>query len=454
MVERRNTTFRKRPARPSLPPTARHVEEPDEEKVGYGELLFDLVFVFSIIQLSHTMARDFSVKGCFEIITLILAVWWVWIYTTWVFNFLSPESPPGRLLLVLLMFLGLVVSISIPTAYAGPRARQFAVAYVTMQVGRSLYMVVLFWSHDDEHPKRATNFVRITGWKIISGIFWILGGWAALESTRLVLWPFALTLEYLAPAHGFWLPGLGSSRSAEWDVLGAHMAERCALFILICLGESVLNIGTVISEKMPPPMSARQIAAALACFWNLILLWWTYFRFTHAQAAQFIDKHPTPGRVAREAFTYAHIPIVVGIVLTAVSMHFVLELDDVVDYNLETKAFAVVGGPFIHLFGTLWFRTVVSNRLMAPHVVGLCLLGGLYGLTWSHCISGVLLLATLTALIMFHVAAWEFHYEHHHVEVDKAKAHLRELSARVLPGLISSSQLSSDEGSALVVVDG
>jgi len=103
----------------------------EDDKVGFIELFYDLIFVFSIVQLSHTMAHHYSVLGMAEAAVMILAVWWVWIYTAWATNWLNPDCMPVRLMLFVLMFLGLVLSTSIPEAFAG-RGALFAGAYVAM----------------------------------------------------------------------------------------------------------------------------------------------------------------------------------------------------------------------------------------------------------------------------------------------------------------------------------
>src|SRR4249920_3616122 len=107
-------------------------------RVTNAELFFDLVFVFAVTQLSHTLLHHFTPLGVVQVTLLFLAVWWVWVYTTWVTNWLDPDLTPVRILLFLLMFGGLLLSTSIPTAFEG-RGLWFAIAYATMQVGRTLF---------------------------------------------------------------------------------------------------------------------------------------------------------------------------------------------------------------------------------------------------------------------------------------------------------------------------
>ncbi len=133
-----------------------------------------------------------------------MAVWWVWIYTSWVTNWLDPEKTPVRLLLFGLMLAGLVLSTSIPQAFES-KGLAFAGAYVVMQVGRSLFMV---WALKGHSPGNYHNFQRIACWLALSGLFWIAGAFAQGDA-RFALWAVALVIEYVGPSLGFRTPGLG-----------------------------------------------------------------------------------------------------------------------------------------------------------------------------------------------------------------------------------------------------
>ena len=110
-------------------------------RVTYAELFFDLVFVFAITQISHTLLAHFTPLGVLQVTLLFLAVWWVWVFTSWITNWLDPEKTPVRLLLFAMTLGGLVLSTSIPTAFDG-RGLWFAIAYATMQVGKTVFLWV------------------------------------------------------------------------------------------------------------------------------------------------------------------------------------------------------------------------------------------------------------------------------------------------------------------------
>src|SRR6185437_14924717 len=195
----------------------------DHARVTFVELFFDLVFVFAVTQLSHGLLAHLTLRGAVETGLLMLAVWWLWIFTAWITNWLDPEQRPVRVMLFVLMAAGLVLSASIPQAF-GSRGLAFALAYVFMQIGRSLFMLWTLGRHD---ARNFRNFQRILTWFIGAAVFWIAGGLAEGDK-RLVLWAIAIGIEYLMPAAGMWVPGLGRSTSLDWRIDGPHLAERCA----------------------------------------------------------------------------------------------------------------------------------------------------------------------------------------------------------------------------------
>ena len=223
---------RNRPAgrRPSL---LRERSPGDHAKVTNIELFFDLVFAFAITQLSHTLLARLTTVGALETGILFLAVWWVWIYTSFATNWLDPERSAVRLMIFALMGLGLLMSCALPHAFEA-EGLLFAGCYVAMQIGRTLF---LLWALGRAHPQLTRNFRRMTVWFSASALLWI-GGARAEHDARLLLWSIAIAVEYGAVWIGFWVPGLGRSLTRHWTIEGEHLAERCSLFVMIALGES------------------------------------------------------------------------------------------------------------------------------------------------------------------------------------------------------------------------
>jgi low temperature requirement protein LtrA len=363
-------------------------------RVTNAELFFDLVFVFAVTQLSHTLLHHFTALGAVQVTLLFLAVWWVWVYTTWVTNWLDPEQTPVRILLFLLMLGGLVLSTTIPTAFEG-RGLWFAIAYVAMQVGRTLFWLLAT-------PRHRTlvrhNAIRILVWLCVSGVFWILGGLAEGEK-RLYFWILSLAIEYVSAAVRFWTPGLGFSSVEAWAVEGGHMAERCSLFVIIALGESVVVTGSTLAELT---WSAQNIAAFVSALVGSIAMWWIYFHKGAEAGSEMISKSEQSGRVARLAYTYLHMPIVAGIILSAVADELVLKHPQ--GHSDIRTIVSAIGGPLVFLVGTILFKHSIRGFLQLSHGIGIIALAIL---AWFASDLSPLWLSILTTAIMIVVAVWE-----------------------------------------------
>ncbi len=356
-------------------------------RVTYVELFFDLVFVFAVTQLSHGLLAHPSLLGLVETGLLLMAVWWAWIFMAWVTNWLDPERAPVRIMLFVAMVVGMVMTMSIPEAF-GDRGLVFGLAFVAIQLGRSLFTA---WAMRD-HPFQSRNFIRISIWFATSGVLWIAGGLAE-GGARLALWGGALALEYVSPALGFWVPGLGRARAEEWDVEGGHLAERCALFTIIALGESILVMGATTATLAWTPMI---MAAFLASFAGSLAMWWIYFAFTAEAASEAISHAEEPGRVAREAYTYIHLLPIAGVIVTAVADEWTIH-HPLGHTDLKT-ALALIGGPFLFLLGGVLFKRAVFRAWARAQVVGLLALAALAPV--SLAVSPLALSIATTAILL------------------------------------------------------
>jgi len=365
-----------------------------QARVTYAELLFDLVFVFAVTQVSHFLLARFTPQGAIETTLLFLAVWWVWVYTAWVTNWLNPELTPVRILLFLLMLGGLVLSTSIPHAFE-TRGLWFAVAYAAMQVGRAGFFVAAV---PPASVAARRNAIRILAWLCASAVFWILGGLVEGER-RLALWGLALAIEYISPVARFWIPVYGASSIEDWYVEGGHMAERCAGFIIIALGESIVVTGASFAELS---WTTTAVAAFVAAFGASVAMWWIYFHSGAEAGSELISKSSDSGRLARSAYTYLHMPIVAGIVLSAVADDLVLT-HPVGTPDLKTQLCAI-GGPLLFLIGTILFKQNIRGWLQLSHIVGIVALA-LLALFASEL--SPLRLSVLTTVILIAVAVWE-----------------------------------------------
>jgi low temperature requirement protein LtrA len=378
----------------------RNRDDTEANSVTHIELFFDLVFVFAITQLSHFLLKHGDLAGTIETLILFCAVWWVWIHTGWVTNWLDPGRGNVRLMVIAMMSGGLVLSSAIPAAFE-ESGLMFATAYIAMQVGRTSYMV---WASRGLYPARARNFIRILFWFLISVPFWIVGALLADPVSRMVLWGVALAIEYTGPFALFRMPGLGRSSTDDWDIAGEHMAERCALFIIIALGESVLVTGATFGDL---PRDAARWQGFFTCFAVSAVMWWIYFDVGAKRASKLIAGSSNAGVIARNAYTYLHMPIVFGIVVTAVGDEKLLAHPG--DPASLAYLLTAVGGPMIFLHGNLFFKWMTSGVRFAPmsHGFGILLLWLIaafaYWGQWS-----LLMVAYAVTAAMIATAVWEW----------------------------------------------
>jgi low temperature requirement protein LtrA len=363
-------------------------------RVTYVELFFDLVFVFAVTQISHTLLAHFTLLGALQVTLLFLAVWWVWVFTSWITNWLNPEKTPVRLLLFAMMLGGLVLSTSIPAAFEA-RGLWFAIAYAAMQVGKTIFLWV---STPPSRPRTRMNAIRIAAWLSVSAIFWIAGGLMEGQS-RLVLWAIALVIEYISPAVRFWIPRHGASSVADWTIEGGHMAERCALFIIIALGESIVVTGATFAELT---WTTENVAAFVSAFVGSLAMWWIYFHIGAEAGSEQLSKSSESGRLARLAYTYLHMPIVAGIIVAAVADELVLKHPG--GHSDLKTVISAIGGPLLFLFGTILFKHSFRGFLQLSHGVGIITL---CVLAWFASELSPLALSSLTTAIMIVVAVWE-----------------------------------------------
>jgi low temperature requirement protein LtrA len=362
-------------------------------RVGFVELFFDLVFVFAVTQISHSLLHHLTWAGALQAAMMAAAVWWSWIYTSWVTNWLDPERIPVRVVLFALMGLGLLMSTSLPEAFT-EKGLWFAIAFVATSMVRSGFM--LWAARKDAVLPR--NFQRIICWQILSGAFWIAGGLSDGE-TRLGLWLVALAIDYAGPAAGYRVPGLGAANTADWTVEGGHMAERVGLFVIICLGESLLVTGATFAET---PWTFEVVLAAAVAFVGTLAMWWIYFSAAHDAASEVISHTDDTGAMARRAYTYCPILIVAGIIVTAVGDE--LSLAHPSGHLASATAAVLIGGPLLFMVGGLLAKLAVFGRWSIPRVVGCVALAALW---FAVPYVTPLVLAALTTAVLIAVAGWE-----------------------------------------------
>ncbi|MEU1647085.1 low temperature requirement protein A [Micromonospora zamorensis] len=357
------------------------------------ELFFDLVFIFTITQLSHYLIEHPDWRGAARTALLLALVWLVWIYTAWGTNWLRPDQAPVRALLIALMLGSLLLSAAIPEAFAGA-GLVFALVYATVQVGRTVFAL---WAVQG-HPWLVDGFQKALPWFAVTSSLVAVGavvGGAFQEA----LWAAAIVIEVIGLSTGFPVPGLGRSPAERWMVEGGHLAERCQAFILIALGESILVTGSTLAQHLDLTMSGAFVLA----FAGSVALWWVYFARSAPAAAEVIARAgERTGALSRLAFNYLHPVMVAGIIVTSAGDEQLLREPGAP--ATPAAALFTLGGPALFLAGHAAYKAVLWRTLPTSRIAAVLLLLALVplcvGLGATVAVCATLALAVTVAVIM------------------------------------------------------
>ncbi len=355
-----------------------------EQRATFFELYFDLVYVFAVTQISHHLLADLSWIGAVQAAFFLVAVYWAWNYTTWMANWFDPETVPVRLVLIYVMLASFLMAVAIPEG-AVDLALLFAASYVALQIGRNAFVV---WVT----PPGAfnENFRQILAWSILSAPLWVVGGILSGEP-RWLLWVAALGLDLAAPLARYWVPRAGATPMSQWEVEGSHFAERFQLFVIIALGESIVLAGVTASGA---GLRGPVVVTLGFAFLTSTALWWLYFGQIAASVARRISRSAADesGQIGRDVYTYLHLPIIAGIVLTAVGVELVIVHPG---GELHTAgALVTLGGPALYLLGLMACAARIGRRPSWPQVAAVVVL--LAAVPLAAHLSGLLVLIVLT----------------------------------------------------------
>ncbi|WP_105102599.1 low temperature requirement protein A [Microbulbifer pacificus] len=365
-----------------------------EHKVEFVELFFDLVFVYAITQTAHLLIEHPTFIGTYSFFLMLLSVWWVWVFTSWVTNWLDPQKTSVKLLLFTLMFAGMLMAIAIPHALTD-YALLFVATYVFMQLGRTLFMCFVCLK---SRPALHSTFVRMAIWFGVSAFIWVVGAVSDPES-RLAWWTVAILMEYLSAVTSFYVPFMGRSRSSEWNISGEHMAERCGLLIIIALGESLLVSGNTFAQLH---WDVGTFSAFVSAFLATLAMWWIYFNLAAEHASKNVGKSANSGAIGRLVYTYVHFPIIAGIVVFAAADEFFMAHP--LGHTPAKVVWATLGGAGLYLLGNILFKWFVFRSHPKSHYVGLLMM---FLLIPASLVLPPVGVALSTAMVLVLVAIWE-----------------------------------------------
>jgi low temperature requirement protein LtrA len=308
-----------------------------EKRVEPLELFFDLVFVFALTQVTARMAEDLSWGGLLRGFLVLAAIWWAWAAYAWLTNEVDARRRGVRLAIFGSMVAMLLASLAIPQAFEGD-ALLFACAYLGVRV---MHVALFAAASDDVRVRRSA--VALVPTSTIAPALLIVA--SAFDGTaQAALWIVALAIDYVG----------GAVRGIEgWRLSPGHFAERHGLIVIIALGESIVAIGVGAAGLA---LGAGELAAAALGVVAAAALWWVYFDDTPEQVERRL--HATAGRarnvMARDAFSFLHLPLVAGIVLLALGVK--KTLGDVGEPLKVVSAAALCGGAALYLAAGVAFR--------------------------------------------------------------------------------------------------
>jgi low temperature requirement protein LtrA len=363
------------------------------------ELFFDLVYVFTVSQLSSSLIYDVSLRGIVETLILTLAVMYAWFMTVWTSNWLDVERRPVQLMLLGLMFATLLMATSVSAAF-GPtfeefgfganRAGLFVIGYLAIQIGRTLFAVSAFRGH-----RLHQHFVNALAWEVGTGLLWIAGIFVDGDA-RLAIWALAVLLTYGGVIAGHPLPGHRSPFSSDSQIYAEHLLERFRLFFLIALGETVLTIGKAFVDV---PVDAGRLVALAASFIGTVSLWWCYFHRSERVGIDAVRSTADGSRLV--AFgNYSLVAMVIGIIGIAVGDELAIA-EPGFDAMTAAMSALIFGGPAVFLLAQLAFFRQATGEISRSRIVACVALVVLAFATASF----TLLTAVIAAsLVLFAVA--------------------------------------------------
>jgi low temperature requirement protein LtrA len=331
---------------------ARELEHDSEHQVTPLELFFDLVLVFAITQVTNLLAHDPSGRGVLRGMLVLVALWWAWTGYAWLTSTMDVDEGGVRLAMLASMGAMLIVALAVPGAFADD-AVLFGVAYLLVRVLHVVLYVIV--GRDDRDLVGAV--LRFAPTAILGASLLVAAGILDGDA-RIAVWFVALAVDYLGPAM------VGGGRG--WRIAPEHFAERHGLIVLIALGESIVAIGVGAGFDL----SAGVIVAAALGIVVVSALWWLYFDVAAIIARiRLMQAHGVEqARLARDAYSYLHLPMVAGIVLFALGLKTTLaHVGDELDV---VPAIGLCGGAALYLVAHIAFLLRAAHRLFRRRTIG------------------------------------------------------------------------------------
>jgi low temperature requirement protein LtrA len=336
------------------------IRQEEHARVTPLELFFDLVFVFALTQVTAFMADELSWHGILRGALVLMLLWWAWTGYAWLANVASAEERPIKLSILTGMAAMFVLALCIPEAFddlpgglSGPVV--LAVCYLLFRT-MHLVMFLIISREDAGLRKQVLRFaLSVAASSLVLLLASQFDGWLQTG-----LWMLALLADYVGTA-------LGGFRGWRLPSPG-HFSERHGLIIIIALGESIVAIGVGVAQE---PITWVIIAASVLGLLLASALWWAYFDVSALLGEHALVNEPpeTRARLARNAYSYVHLPLVLGVVLVAFGLKEVLlYVSDSSHHTLSDSLprvalAALFGGVVVYLLGHVIFKWLTVHDI-------------------------------------------------------------------------------------------
>jgi len=354
------------------------------------ELFFDLVFVLALTQCTALMADDPTWEGLVRGLLVLGILWWSWVGYAWLTSLVDPEEGIVRIAIFAAMAALLVAALCVPSVY-GDAGLLFAFAYGVVRVAH----IALFMVGARGDAKLRQSVIGL-GISTAISVAILVGASFTDGPLQGALWALAILLDMGGP-YVFGAEG--------WKLMPAHFAERHGLILIIALGESIVAIGAGVEGDV---VDTGVVVAAVLGVVIAAGLWWLYFDIVALVAERRLS-NAEPGRerneLARDAFSYLHLPMVAGIVLVALGMKKTVGHPE--DALKLVPAAALLGGAALYLVAHVVFRWRMIHRLNRHRLACAAVLLALIALAVE--VPSLATVAILAALLSALIA-----YENHH----------------------------------------
>ena len=353
----------------SVPAQASDIEAEPERRSTPVELLWDLVFVFAITQVTTLLAHEPSWTRFGEAMLALALVWWAWSAFVWAANAQPPDSGTLRASLLAATVMIFVVGLALPQAF-GDEALLFAVAYALVR-----FLHLALYVDASRHGNASWSAIAGFAITVVVGMVLLVAGAFLHGLGRALLWTAAVAIDYAGPA---WLTR--ERLRGLQQVAVSHFAERYGLFVIICLGESVVALGVGVGTATRP-LTAELVLGATLALLITVGLWWTYFDRVAERAETRLRRHADPVLAAADGYSYIHLMIVAGIIIFDGGVKLVVH-NPTQSPMPGPGRLALCGGVAVYLLGLAAFRLRMFGELswalltVAAAVMALYALGG------------------------------------------------------------------------------